>query len=145
MIEDKEYFGMCYELVDIDSVEDSGYKNVQDITVSGNNSFVLGNGLVSHNSAFGGLSPVLGRKDCGYYILKGKPLNSYRAKHSDFVKNKELTELFSIIRSECKFADKPNGDYYEIDVDGVPTIINENDLIEVNDQWITFDQMVGDL
>jgi len=56
--------------------------------------------LVEGESAFGGLSPVLGRKECGYYILKGKPLNAYSATQSKFVANKELSELYKIVQNE---------------------------------------------
>lgn len=56
--------------------------------------------LVEGESALGGLSPVLGRKECGYYVLKGKPLNAYSAPQSKFVANKELSELYKIIQNE---------------------------------------------
>lgn len=56
--------------------------------------------LVEGESALGGLSPVLGRKECGYYVLKGKPLNAYSAAQSKFTGNKELSELYKIIQNE---------------------------------------------
>lgn len=56
--------------------------------------------LVEGESAFGGLSPVLGRKECGYYILRGKPLNAYTAPQAKFTNNKELSELYQIIQNE---------------------------------------------
>lgn len=56
--------------------------------------------LVEGESAFGGLAPVLGRKECGYYILKGKPLNAHSASQSKFTQNKELSELYKIIQHE---------------------------------------------
>jgi DNA gyrase/topoisomerase IV subunit B len=56
--------------------------------------------LVEGESALGGLSPVLGRKECGYYVLKGKPLNAYSAPQSKFTQNKELSELYKIIQNE---------------------------------------------
>ena len=56
--------------------------------------------LVEGESAFGGLSPVFGRKECGYYILKGKPLNSYSSDQKKFTANKELSELYKIIQNE---------------------------------------------
>ena len=56
--------------------------------------------LVEGESALGGLSPVLGRKECGYYTLKGKPLNAYSAQQSKFTQNKELSELYKIIQHE---------------------------------------------
>lgn len=56
--------------------------------------------LVEGESAFGGLSPVLGRKECGYYTLRGKPLNAYSAPQSKFTANKELSELYQVIQNE---------------------------------------------
>lgn len=51
-------------------------------------------------SATGGLMPVLGRKEFGYYELKGKPLNTLKADHKDFMANVELRDLYEIIRTE---------------------------------------------
>ena len=51
-------------------------------------------------SAVGGLLPVLGRKEFGYYELKGKPLNTLNATHDEFMKNVELKDLYEIIKSE---------------------------------------------
>jgi len=51
-------------------------------------------------SATGGLLPVLGRREIGYYELKGKPLNTIKADHKDFMKNVELRELYEIVNSE---------------------------------------------
>jgi DNA topoisomerase-2 len=56
--------------------------------------------IVEGESALGGLSPVLGRKECGYYTLKGKPLNAYSAPQKKFTDNKELSELYKIIQNE---------------------------------------------
>jgi len=56
--------------------------------------------VVEGESAFGGLSPVLGRTEIGYYCLKGKPLNAYSANTSKFTGNKELSELYNIIQNE---------------------------------------------
>ena len=56
--------------------------------------------LVEGESALGGLSPVLGRKECGYYTLKGKPLNAYSAQQKKLTDNKELSELYKIIQNE---------------------------------------------
>lgn len=56
--------------------------------------------LTEGESATGGLMPVIGRKDCGYYELKGKPLNAYSADQKKFTANKELSELYAILRNE---------------------------------------------
>lgn len=51
-------------------------------------------------SAAGSLVPTLGRKECGFYELKGKPLNAYSADQKKFTQNKELSELYQIIKNE---------------------------------------------
>lgn len=56
--------------------------------------------LVEGESALGGLMPVLGRKEIGYFSLKGKPLNAYSSDQKKFTQNKELSELFQVIQNE---------------------------------------------
>lgn len=56
--------------------------------------------LAEGASARGGLMPVLGRKEFGYYELKGVPLNAYDSPQSKFTNNTELSELYQIIRNE---------------------------------------------
>jgi len=51
-------------------------------------------------SAVSSIIEPLGRTECGFYSLKGKPLNSYSASTQKFTANKELTELYSIIKNE---------------------------------------------
>jgi DNA gyrase/topoisomerase IV subunit B len=51
-------------------------------------------------SAVGGLMPVLGREECGFYELKGKPINAYSSSQGKFTGNKELSELYQIIQNE---------------------------------------------
>jgi DNA gyrase/topoisomerase IV subunit B len=46
------------------------------------------------------ISDVLGRNGIAYYELKGKPLNSKTASYAKFKANKELTDLYSIIKKE---------------------------------------------
>lgn len=56
--------------------------------------------IAEGDSAIGGLAPVMGRKENGFFALKGKPLNAIQATSSKFVANKELSELFKIIQQE---------------------------------------------
>ncbi len=56
--------------------------------------------LAEGASARGGLMPVLGRKEFGFYELKGVPLNAYDSPQSKFTQNKELSELYAIIKKE---------------------------------------------
>jgi DNA gyrase/topoisomerase IV subunit B len=56
--------------------------------------------IVEGDSAFGGLSPALGRKECGYFTLKGKPLNAYSSSQSKFTQNIELSDLYKVVKNE---------------------------------------------
>lgn len=56
--------------------------------------------LVEGQSALGGILEPLGREEIGYYVLKGKPLNTITATHQKFMANKELSELFQVIQNE---------------------------------------------
>lgn len=51
-------------------------------------------------SAKSALLPGLGRQGLGYYELKGKPANVYSADQKKFTENKELSELYKIIKQE---------------------------------------------
>jgi len=51
-------------------------------------------------SASGGLMPALGRKEVGYYELKGLPLNAYDKPQKAFRANVELSELYQILQTE---------------------------------------------
>ena len=134
---EKTTLEMMYELVEIDSVTEDGYRNCVDISVdSDDRTFLLANGIVSHNSALGGLLPSLGRKEKAYYMLKGKPLNAYSASQKKFIENKELSGLYQIIKNGVTFEDKPDGDFYSINIDGQEMIVNENDEIKIDNKWV---------
>ena len=134
---EKTTLEMMYELVEIDSVTEEGYRNCVDISVdSDDRTFLLANGIVSHNSALGGLLPSLGRKEKAYYMLKGKPLNAYSATQKKFIENKELSGLYQIIKNGVTFEDKPDGDFYKININGQEMIVNENDEIKIDNKWV---------
>ena len=142
---EKTTLEMMYELVEIDSVTEEGYRNCVDISVdSDDRTFLLANGIVSHNSALGGLLPSLGRKEKAYYMLKGKPLNAYSASQKKFIENKELSGLYQIIKNGVTFEDKPDGDFYSINIDSQEMIVNENDEIKINDKWVSVKDLIKD-
>ena len=141
---EKTTLEMMYELVEIDSATEEGYRNCVDISVdSDDRTFLLANGIVSHNSALGGLLPSLGRKEKAYYMLKGKPLNAYSASQKKFIENKELSGLYQIIKNGVTFEDKPDGEFYSINIDGQEMIVNENDEIKVNDRWVSVKDLIS--
>ena len=142
---EKTTLEMMFELVEIDSVTEEGYRNCVDISVdSDDRTFLLANGIVSHNSALGGLLPSLGRKEKAYYMLKGKPLNAYSASQKKFIENKELSGLYQIIKNGVTFEDKPDGEFYSINIDGQEMIVNENDEIKINDKWVSVKDLIKD-
>lgn len=135
---------MTFELVTVDSHEDVGYQNCVDISVdNSSHCFVLGNGLVSHNSALGGLLPSLGREGKAYYMLKGKPLNAYSSTQQKFLANKELSSLYQIIKNGTEVRDMPDGEYYELEIDGVKTVVNINDEVKIDGDWIPVSRLVA--
>lgn len=127
-----------FELVEITEIEDAGYANCYDISVAGDHSFILANGIVSHNSALGGLMPVLGRENIGYYTLKGKPLNAYSQSHKKFTENKELSGLYQVLTNGVDTRELSDGEFYEID----GLIANINDEIELGGRWVKVRDLV---
>lgn len=56
--------------------------------------------ITEGQSAFSGISPILGRKGIGYYMLRGKPLNILDVKATGkkgFMENQEISELVNIL------------------------------------------------
>lgn len=53
--------------------------------------------LTEGYSAFSGISPVLGRKGCGYYSLKGKILNVYETSLKKALENTEIHDIVNIL------------------------------------------------
>ena len=99
--------------------------------VGGAKNIILTEGL----SSFGGLSKILGNKDFSYFTLRGKPLNVWEVSHQKFAANKELSELYQIIRAEETGKELNlllDGDFYEIEFEGKRYIVNENDTIKLN-------------
>jgi len=91
-----EEFKKKQELKSLDKVKKK-IKSEKYTRAVGKNKFLI---LCEGASAKGGLMPILGRDGIAYYELKGKPLNAYTASQSKFTSNKELTELYQIIRQE---------------------------------------------
>ena len=87
-------------------------------------------------SAQGGLMPVCGREEFGYYTLKGKPLNSWANTQQKFAANKELSGLYQVIKNEGIMEDCSDGEWYKIEVNGKEIVVNENDDVKINDKWV---------
>lgn len=141
---ERQFFEMCNELVDVDRYEDVGYKNCIDISVdNSSHCFILANGLISHNSALGGLLPSLGRDGKAYYMLKGKPLNAYSSTQQKFLANKELSSLYQIIKNGVTFEDRPDGEWYELTINGETMTVNINDEVKIDNKWVAVADLVN--
>ena len=90
--------------------------------------------IVEGESALGGLLTPIGRKESGFYVLKGKPLNAWSASTSKFTANKELSELYQLANL---LELEKEGRFYEIEIDGKKMIVNENDEILIENKWIS--------
>ena len=64
--------------------------------------------ITEGQSAFSGISPILGRKGIGYYMLQGKPMNILeveplkKGKVRGYMENKEINELVNILKLDLK-------------------------------------------
>jgi DNA gyrase/topoisomerase IV subunit B len=56
--------------------------------------------LTEGDSAFSGLQKVLGRKNIGYFALRGKPLNSFEIPLSKVLANNELKSIIEILGAD---------------------------------------------
>ena len=92
----KEQLKKNLELKGLDKVVKKIKSNKYTKPIGNNEVLLICEGL----SAKSALLPGLGRQGLGYYELKGKPLNAYSADQKKFTENKELSELYKIIKQE---------------------------------------------
>lgn len=94
------------ELVDIDAISTDKLSNVVDFTVEDDESFVLSNGFIMHNSAVSGITEARNAQIHGSLPLRGKLLNVYgkhlnKAAYSQHLKkvvdNEALMKITSAI------------------------------------------------
>lgn len=88
---------LSFEFDDIESIEDIGYMECTDIEVSNDHSFTLANGLISHNSAQSSLCSCIGRDGCGYYSLRGLPINALDNSIQRIASNQEFKDVMNIL------------------------------------------------
>lgn len=85
------------ELIDIEDIEfDECLKNVYDITVDEDQSFMLSNSLFVHNSALSGLLSGRDPKTMACFPLRGKPINVVPMELKDILENKEFKNIMTI-------------------------------------------------
>ena len=82
------------ELVDIESIDlTDEYKNMVDISVDIDQSFLLSNGLISHNSASSAFRKYRDTNTQGAFSLRGKFLNVAEITNQKLVSNAEVINL----------------------------------------------------
>jgi DNA topoisomerase-2 len=86
-----------FELVDIISIEDTHHHNMIDITVEGDESFILSNGVVSHNSAKSTVSEARNPENTAAFALTGKINNTYGCTLAQVLSMGKLTDLLLAI------------------------------------------------
>jgi DNA gyrase/topoisomerase IV subunit B len=86
------------QLVDIeDIIETTEYTNMVDITVDVDNSFMLSNGIISHNSANSAFRKYRTPELMGSFSLGGKFINVSEITNKKLVENKEAVDLMACI------------------------------------------------
>jgi DNA gyrase/topoisomerase IV subunit B len=86
------------ELVDIDDILLSDeYVNMVDISIDVDQSFLLSNGLVSHNSAISAFRKYRTPETMGAFALKGKFVNVSEMNNQKLVGNDEVVNLMASI------------------------------------------------
>lgn len=86
------------ELVDIDSIDITNeYVNMVDISVDVDQSFLLSNGLISHNSAISAFRKYRTPETMGAFALKGKFVNVSEMSNQKLVGNDEVVNLMAAV------------------------------------------------
>ena len=149
-----------YELVDIISV--TGTDNsitMTDIQVANNETFVLSNGILTHNSAIASFTEIRDPETQAGMPLRGKVLNVYGKAPIDAMDNAEVADIVTAINLEFNeqmgdwvYEDKTkiyNITYesiFEVDVDGNALIKRVvcagSDKFHINKGWITVEDII---
>lgn len=86
------------ELVDIESIDlCEDYDNMVDISIDIDQSFLLSNGLISHNSAISAFRKHRDPQTMGAFALRGKFVNVSEMNNSKLVQNAEVVNLMAAI------------------------------------------------
>jgi len=96
------------ELVDIVSVDFlESYENLTDLSIEEDESFVLANGLVSHNSASSAFRKYRDPMKQGAFPLRGKFINVTELPNTRVIQNQEVKDLLTAIG--LKMGEEPKG------------------------------------
>lgn len=86
------------ELIDIEDIQHTNeYVNMVDIAVDIDQSFLLSNGVISHNSAISAFRKYRDPQKMGAFALRGKFVNVSEISNSKLIQNKEVVNLMAAI------------------------------------------------
>lgn len=126
------------QLMDIESIESIELKNSVDITVEDDESFILSNGIISHNSAQKSIQEARGKNPyIGSFALKGKPLNITDCSTTDILDNKEIKNIMLItgLKIGHSLERLDDEEWIEIEIDGLIQLANLADNILIDGVW----------
>lgn len=150
-----------YELIDIQSVTNTGKViPMNDIQIDDNETFILGNGILTHNSAIASFTEIRNPETQAGMPLRGKVLNVYGKAPIDAMENAEVADIVTAINLEFNeqmgdwVIDKSASVYdvkyesiFEVDDEGNPLIkeatVASTDKFHINKSWISVDKLVG--
>ena len=86
------------ELIEIEDIFFTNeYENMVDISVEEDNSFLLSNGIISHNSAVGAFRKYRSAENQGAFALRGKFINAYEINIKKLSENAEVINVMAAI------------------------------------------------
>jgi len=150
-----------YELVDIVSVvKTENLVKMNDLQVEDNETFILENGILTHNSAISNFTEVRNPETQAGMPLRGKVLNVYGKAPIDAMENNEVADIVTalnlefneqmgdyIIGDNIKVYDVKYESIFEMDKEG-NSLVKEatvlgSDKFHINKRWVEVDKLFG--
>ncbi len=151
-----------YELITIQSVTNTNNKiEMNDIQVEDNETFILGSGLLTHNSAIASFTEIRNPETQAGMPLRGKVLNVYGKAPIDVMDNAEVADIVTAINLEfneqmgdwvigknVKLYNVKYESIFEVDNDGEPLIkdvlLTAEDKFHLDKRWVTVGDLIDD-
>lgn len=150
-----------YELVTIDSVtKTNDVIKMNDIQVEDNETFFIGSGILTHNSAIASFTEIRNPETQAGMPLRGKVLNVYGKAPIDAMENAEVADIVTainlefneqmgdwVIDKDAKVYDIKYESIFEVDKEG-NSLVKEatvvgSDKFHLNKRWVSVDKLVG--
>lgn len=150
-----------YDLVDIQSVTNTGKViPMNDIQVEDNETFILSNGILTHNSAIASFTEIRNPETQAGMPLRGKVLNVYGKAPIDAMENNEVADIVTALNLEfneqmgdwvlkpgVKIYDIKYESIFEVDKEGnsliKEAVVAGSDKFHINKRWIDVDKLFG--